>query len=89
MHDFHNGIEHVQKKSLVSIGDPLLRFEEDPVRSLRAIRFSSKLGFKIARMMLRRLYIKKALFLEIFLMQGCLMSFVKSFFLKKPLDNFE
>ena len=44
LHDFHNGIEHIQKKSIVSIGDPMLRFEEDPVRSLRAIRFSSKLG---------------------------------------------
>jgi len=48
LRDFHNGIEHIQKKILVSIGDPLIRFEEDPVRSLRAIRFSSKLNFKIS-----------------------------------------
>ena len=35
--DFHNGLQHLQKKILVSIGDPLVRFEEDPVRSLRVI----------------------------------------------------
>ena len=84
LHDFHNGIEHIQKKSIVSIGDPMLRFEEDPVRSLRAIRFSSKLGFKISGDIKEAIY-KKAPFLEIFLMQGCLMNFVKSFFLKKHL----
>ena len=35
--DFHDGLKHIQKKILVSIGNPLVRFEEDPVRSLRAI----------------------------------------------------
>ena len=34
-------------KIIVSIGDPQRRFEEDPVRCLRAIRFSNKLDFKI------------------------------------------
>ena len=37
----------IHKKSIVSIGDPKKRFSEDPVRSLRAIRFSNKLKFKI------------------------------------------
>ena len=41
LHDFHNGMQHIQKKLIVSIGDPVIRFEEDPVRSLRAIRFLS------------------------------------------------
>ncbi len=45
--DFHQGIQHVKEKKIISIGDPLYRFEEDPVRSLRAIRFSTKLNFKI------------------------------------------
>ncbi len=45
--DKNNGLSHIHKKIIVSIGDPQLRFEEDPVRSLRAIRFSNKLGFKI------------------------------------------
>ena len=45
--DKNNGLSHIHKKIIVSIGDPQLRFEEDPVRSLRAIRFSNKLDFKI------------------------------------------
>ncbi len=45
--DFHGGLKHINKKILVSIGDPQGRFEEDPVRALRAVRFSTKLGFKI------------------------------------------
>lgn len=45
--DKNNGLRHIQKKIIVSIGDPQVRFKEDPVRSLRAIRFSNKLGFKI------------------------------------------
>lgn len=45
--DYNNGLKHIHKKIIVSIGDPQRRFEEDPVRSLRAIRFSNKLNFKI------------------------------------------
>ncbi len=42
-----DGIKDIHKKNIVSIGDPKKRFAEDPVRSLRAIRFSNKLNFKI------------------------------------------
>ena len=42
-----DGMSDIHKKSIVSIGDPKKRFSEDPVRSLRAIRFSNKLKFKI------------------------------------------
>ena len=45
--DHNNGLKHIHNKEIVSIGDPDLRFEEDPVRSLRAIRFCTKLNFKI------------------------------------------
>ena len=45
--DFHDGAQHVKEKKIISIGDPLYRFEEDPVRSLRAIRFATKLNFKL------------------------------------------
>ncbi len=37
--DHNKGLKHIHNKEIVSIGDPDLRFEEDPVRSLRAIRF--------------------------------------------------
>ena len=36
--DYNSGINHIHKKKIVSIGDPMKRFSEDPVRSLRAIR---------------------------------------------------
>ena len=56
--DKNNGLSHIHKKLIVSIGDPQLRFEEDPVRSLRAIRFSNKLGFKIDSQIKNAIYDK-------------------------------
>jgi len=85
--DFHNGLQHLQKKILVSIGDPLVRFEEDPVRSLRAIRFSSKLNFKIANDVKKAIYQKGHLLGNI---SNARMfdEFCKIFLTKKALDNF-
>ena len=85
--DFHNGLQHLQKKILVSIGDPLVRFEEDPVRSLRAIRFSSKLNFKIANDVKEAIYQKGHLLGNI---SNARMfdEFCKIFLTKKALDNF-
>jgi poly(A) polymerase len=48
--DYHNGIKDAKKLMLRMIGDPITRYREDPVRIIRAIRFSAKLaalGFKI------------------------------------------
>jgi poly(A) polymerase len=48
--DYHNGIRDAQKRILRMIGDPATRYREDPVRVIRAIRFSAKLaalGFKM------------------------------------------
>ena len=56
--DFHAGLKHINKKILVSIGDPQGRFEEDPVRALRAVRFSSKLEFKIENKVKEAIYDK-------------------------------
>lgn len=46
--DFHHGIADIEAKRLSIIGDTELRYREDPVRMLRAIRLSSKLGLTIA-----------------------------------------
>ncbi|MBS1155609.1 MAG: poly(A) polymerase [Proteobacteria bacterium] len=46
--DFHHGIEDIEAKRLTMIGDPDLRYREDPVRMLRAIRLAAKLGLGIA-----------------------------------------
>jgi len=43
--DYHNGLADVKKRLLRLIGDPATRYREDPVRIVRAIRFSAKLGF--------------------------------------------
>lgn len=48
--DYHHGIRDAKKLTLRMIGDPVTRYREDPVRVIRAIRFSAKLaalGFKI------------------------------------------
>ena len=61
--DYNSGINHINKKKIVSIGDPMKRFSEDPVRSLRAIRFSNKLDFKIDKDIKNAIY-KKGHLLE-------------------------
>jgi poly(A) polymerase len=43
--DFAGGIEDLRAGVLRLIGEPELRYREDPVRMLRAIRIAAKLGF--------------------------------------------
>ena len=45
--DFHDGVADIQAGVLKMIGDPTTRYREDPVRMLRAVRLSAKLGLKI------------------------------------------
>jgi poly(A) polymerase len=45
--DFTGGIDDLQKKLVRAIGDPGVRFREDPVRMLRACEFAGRLGFGI------------------------------------------
>lgn len=45
--DHVNGVEDVKSGLLRLIGDPVTRYREDPVRMLRAVRFATKLGFRI------------------------------------------
>jgi poly(A) polymerase len=45
--DFHHGVEDIKAKLLRMIGNPATRYQEDPVRMLRAVRLSAKLGLKI------------------------------------------
>lgn len=45
--DFCNAIDDIKNKTLRLLGDPSLRFEEDPVRMLRTLRFAAKLNFSI------------------------------------------
>ena len=45
--DFHGGYADTRNHLLRIIGDPLARYREDPVRMLRAVRLSAKLGIKL------------------------------------------
>lgn len=45
--DYCGGFEDLKRREIRLIGDPDQRFEEDPVRLLRAVRFEAKLGFTI------------------------------------------
>jgi poly(A) polymerase len=42
------GLADLQAKKLNLIGDPEIRFQEDPVRMLRAVRFMAKLNFSVS-----------------------------------------
>ena len=45
--DYHRGVADLKARKLRMIGDPDLRFREDPVRMLRAARFAAALDFEI------------------------------------------
>jgi poly(A) polymerase len=45
--DYVGGIDDLERKLVRAIGDPDLRFREDPVRMLRACEFAGRLGFGI------------------------------------------
>jgi poly(A) polymerase len=47
VYDFHHGFEDIKAGVLRMIGQPETRYAEDPVRMLRAVRLSAKLGLKI------------------------------------------
>lgn len=45
--DYAGGIKDIQTRKIRMIGDPATRYQEDPVRLLRAIRLAAKLNFEI------------------------------------------
>ncbi len=45
--DYVGGFEDLQKHLLRSIGDPVKRFRQDPVRMIRALKFRARFDFKI------------------------------------------
>ena len=48
IHDFVEGLPDLDARILRTIGDPHVRMAEDPVRIMRAIKFATRLGFRIA-----------------------------------------
>jgi poly(A) polymerase len=45
--DFHGGLADLKKRTLRVIGEPEIRYREDPVRMLRAVRLAAKLGLTL------------------------------------------
>ena len=45
--DFVDGLADLERRSIRTIGDPDIRFQEDPVRIIRAIKFAARLGLSI------------------------------------------
>ncbi|PJD96281.1 MAG: poly(A) polymerase [Parachlamydia sp.] len=45
--DYVDGWEDIQGKLLRTIGDPLVRFKQDPVRMIRLLKFRARFGFEI------------------------------------------
>jgi poly(A) polymerase len=45
--DYHDGVADLKKRRLRMIGNPELRYREDPVRMLRAVRLSASRGLEI------------------------------------------
>lgn len=61
--DYVGGLDDLKASRIEMIGDPIERFEEDPVRMIRAVRFQAKLGASLSEDILKA--IKK---------QACLLS---------------
>ncbi|MDV6327566.1 polynucleotide adenylyltransferase PcnB [Idiomarina sp. PL1-037] len=47
IYDFANGVDDINAGILRMIGDPEVRYREDPVRMLRAVRFATKLNMQM------------------------------------------
>lgn len=45
--DFVDGLDDLDRATVRTIGEPELRFREDPVRMIRAVKFAARLGFQI------------------------------------------
>ncbi|EIT86615.1 tRNA CCA-pyrophosphorylase [Fictibacillus macauensis ZFHKF-1] len=61
LYDFFGGKQDIADKIITTVGSPEARFEEDPLRMMRALRFSAVLGFTICEETQHALCAKKAL----------------------------
>lgn len=46
--DWCGGMQDIQRRAIRTIGDPTVRFREDPIRILRAVKFAARLDLGIA-----------------------------------------
>jgi poly(A) polymerase len=46
--DWCGGMQDIERRTIHTIGDPMVRFREDPIRILRAVKFAARLDLGIA-----------------------------------------
>lgn len=56
VYDFCNGLSDLKAQIIRVIGDPNIRFNEDPLRMIRALRFKLKLGFEFDHQLEEAIY---------------------------------
>ncbi|MDD4056260.1 MAG: hypothetical protein PHF85_01240 [Bacilli bacterium] len=61
--DYFNGLQDLSQKVIRTVGNPFLRFEEDGLRILRALRFASTLSFTIEADTRQAIFARKELIL--------------------------
>lgn len=47
--DYVGGVKDLEEATVRTIGDPMIRFREDPVRMIRAVRHAARTGFQIEK----------------------------------------
>ncbi len=62
--DYVGGLEDLAARRLRVIGDPMVRFTEDPVRMLRALEFSARLNFSLDEPIREAIYLRAPLIAE-------------------------
>ena len=62
--DYVGGLRDLAERRLQVIGDPLVRFTEDPVRMLRALEFTARLGFSLDDSVREAIYLRAPLIAE-------------------------
>jgi tRNA nucleotidyltransferase (CCA-adding enzyme) len=63
--DLYGGVDDIQNKIIRAVGNPNKRFQEDALRIMRALRFSSVLGFEIEKNTKQAIFDNKDLLLNI------------------------
>ena len=58
--DHVDGMADLRKRLIRTIGEPGIRFQEDPVRMLRAIKFAARLGFSVEDATYRAILLHRA-----------------------------
>ncbi|MEZ4601319.1 MAG: polynucleotide adenylyltransferase PcnB [Syntrophotaleaceae bacterium] len=62
--DYVGGLRDLREGRLKVIGDPLVRFTEDPVRMLRALEFSARLNFSLDETIREAIFLRAPLIAE-------------------------